>query len=54
MTAKERQKMARLESENRQLREEIAKHMRIYGETLSDLITARARLEAVMAALVDE
>ena len=54
MTNKERMRMQRLESENRILREEMAKHIRIYGETLGNLVTAKATLEAVRAALEEK
>ena len=54
MTAKERQRIARLESENAQLRAEIAKHLRIYGDTLMELVEARATIEAVRAAMGDQ
>lgn len=51
MTAKERQQMQRLEIENRELRHEIAKHMRIYGDNLVVIIELRAKLELVASAL---
>jgi DNA-binding transcriptional regulator LsrR (DeoR family) len=54
MTSKERQRMQRLEVENKMLREEIAKHMRIYGDTLCKLVDAQAKLDLVKSALEDE
>lgn len=51
MTSKERQRMQRLEAENRMLREEIAKHLRIHGNTLGELVKAKAKLELVQSAL---
>lgn len=51
MTSKERQRMQRLEAENKMLRDEIAKHMRIYGDQLCKLIDAKAKLELVKSAL---
>ena len=51
MTAKEAQRMQRLEAENRMLREEISKHMRIYGNTLCKLVDAQAKLDLVQSAL---
>ena len=43
--ASARRKIERLERENDELREQIAKHMRIYGETLGELVTYKIRLE---------
>lgn len=54
MTAKEAQRMQRLEAENKMLREEISKHMRIYSNTLCELIEAKAKLELVRSALEGE
>lgn len=54
MNAKELQKMQRLEEENKRLREEISKHMRIYSDTLCKLIEAKAKLELVQSALEGE
>ncbi len=54
MTAKELQKMQRLEAENRMLREEIAKHMRIYSNTLCELVEAKSKIELVKSALEGE
>ncbi|MBK9497339.1 MAG: hypothetical protein IPO08_23025 [Xanthomonadales bacterium] len=54
MTSKERQRMQRLEIENKMLRDEIAKHMRIYGDTLCELIDAKAKLDLVRSALEAE
>ena len=51
MTAKERQKMQRLEIENRELREQHTKHMRIYGDNLMEIIELKAKLELIESAL---
>lgn len=54
MTAKEAQRMQRLEAENKRLREEISKHMRIYSDTLCKLIEAKAKIELAKSALEGE
>ena len=54
MTAKERQRMQRLEIENRELRNKIANHMRVYGDMLVELAEMRAKLELVDCALHDD
>ena len=51
MTAKESQKMRRLETENRELREKIANHMRVYGNQLVTICEMRAKLELIDSAL---
>ena len=51
MTAKEAQKMRRLEVENRELREKIAEHMRVYGDQLVTICELRAVLELINSAL---
>lgn len=51
MTAKELQKMHRLEIENRELREKISHHMRIYGDQLVTICEMRAKLELIDSAL---
>lgn len=51
MTAKEKTKMLRLEAENKELREQIFKHIRIYGEQLIEIIDLRARVELVELAI---
>jgi hypothetical protein len=43
--------MRRLETENRELREKIAHHMRVYGNMLVELAEMRAKLEMVDYAL---
>ena len=50
MTAKQlpahaRLKIERLERENQELRAKISQHMRIYGETLGELVTYKIRCE---------
>lgn len=51
MTAKERTKMVRLETENRIFREEMSRHMRIYGDTLAQLVELKAKLELIDLAM---
>lgn len=51
MTAKERQRMARLEAENRELRERVAKDAEVWRDQALELIELRARLELVRQAL---
>lgn len=51
MTAKEQQKMRRLEIENSELRRTIAEHMRVYGEMLATVCEMRAKLDLVDHAL---
>ena len=56
LPAAARLRIERLERENEELRAEIAKHMRIYGETLSELVTYKIRCEQAANVLkgVDE
>lgn len=54
MTAKEQQRMQRLEIENRELREQNAKHARIYGDNLMEIIELKAKLELIESALRGE
>ena len=42
MTAKEQQRMRRLEIENAELREKITNHMRVYGQMLTEICEMRA------------
>lgn len=51
MTAKEQQRMHRLEIENRELREKISKHMRVYGDQLVRICEMKAKLELIDSAL---
>ncbi len=51
MTAKEHTRLLRLEVENKQLREQIAKHLRIYGEQLSEICDMRVKLELIELAM---
>lgn len=44
-------KIARLERENEELRAKIANHMRVYGETLGELVTYKVRLENALDVL---
>lgn len=54
MTAKEAQRMQRLEAENRELREKIGQHMRVYGDQLVLICEMRAKLELIDSALHGE
>lgn len=51
MTAKERQRMQRLEAENRELRERVAKDAEVWRDQALELIDLRARLDLVRSAL---
>ena len=43
--ASARRKIERLERENEELRAKIAQHMRVYGDTLGELVTYKVRVE---------
>ena len=51
MTAKEKQRMERLEIENRELREKCDKHVEIYREQLYEIVEMRAKLELIESVL---
>jgi hypothetical protein len=51
MTAKESAKMARLEAENKRLREMVDKQMEIYRDQAWELVGLRTKLDLVVAAL---
>ena len=51
MTAKERQRMQRLEIEDRELRERVSKDMSVYSDNLIEIIELKATLELVQVAL---
>ena len=51
MTAKEENKMRRLEIENRLLRNSIANHMRVYGDQLITIVDLRAKIELIESVL---
>ena len=51
MTAKEQQRMQRLEIENRELRNSHKNHTRIYGDNLMEIIKLKANLELIESAL---
>lgn len=51
MTAKERQRMQRLEIENRELRERVAKDVDVWRDQALELIELRAKMELVRSAL---
>lgn len=54
MTAKEAQKMKRLEIENRELREKLTRSMDVYREHVWELVHLRTKLELVTMALNGE
>ena len=54
MTAKERQRLKRLEEENRMLRENHTKQLRIYSDLLVELIELKATLALVRSAVGDK
>lgn len=51
MTAKEQQRMARLEIENRELRDQLSRHMEIYRNQLFEIVELRTKLELVEMAI---
>jgi len=51
MTAKERQRMQRLETENRELRERLERSMEIYRHQVWELVDLRTKLDLVRSAL---
>ena len=52
MTAKEKQRMQRLEAENRELREMHDKHFEAYRDCLIEIVELRAKLALVESALM--
>lgn len=54
MTAKERQRLERLETENRMLRENHIKQLQIYSDLLVELIELKAMLALVRSAVGDK
>lgn len=51
MTAKERQHLKRLEEENRMLRENHTKQLRIYSDLLVELVELKVTLALVRSAV---
>lgn len=51
MTAKERQKMQRLEIENAELRQRVSKDMSVYSNNLIEIIELKASIELAKFAL---
>lgn len=51
MTAKERQRMQRLEAENRMLRERVSMDMNVYSNNLIEIIEMKAMIELIKAAI---
>lgn len=54
MTAKEAQRMKRLEIENRELRAKLARHIEVYGSQIIEIVEMRAKLELVDSAIHGE
>ena len=50
MTKKEAQKMARLEAENKMLREKLVESIRIFSDNTIEIIELRARLKLIQSA----
>lgn len=53
MTKVELVKMAKLEAENRALREKLDQHIKVYGEMLSEIVTLKGAIAAVRFAVED-
>ena len=53
MTKAERAKMAKLEAENRELREKLEQQIKVYGEMLSEIVTLKGAIAAVRFAVDD-
>ena len=51
MTAKERARLARLETENARLREQLDKQAKIYREQLYELVELKTTIDLVTTAL---
>jgi len=51
MTAKERQRMQRLEAENRMLRERVSMDMNVYSNNLIEIIEMKATIELIKTAI---
>lgn len=51
MTAKESQKMQRLEIENRDLRERLIHHFDVYRNQLFEIVEMKAKLELIDSAM---
>lgn len=54
MTRKEQARMARLEAENRRLREAVDKHFSVYCQMLHESIELKTKLELIEIALHGE
>lgn len=54
MTARDKQRLQRLEAENRMLRDKLAEHMRVYSDCLAEIIELKARLELVRSSISGE
>ena len=53
MTKAEWAKMAKLEAENRELREKLDQQIKVYGEMLSEIVTLKGSIAAVRFAVDD-
>jgi hypothetical protein len=54
VTAKERQRMMRLEIENAELRERVRKDMGVCADNLTKIIELKATLELIRVAMEDQ
>lgn len=53
MTAKERRELQRLRNENEELTSQLERHMRIYSDTLFELVRYKVALKDIHGLLVD-
>ena len=53
MTKAEWAKMAKLEAENRELREKLDQQIKVYGEMLSEIVALKGSIAAVRFAVDD-
>jgi len=51
MTRSEKAKLAKLEAENKELREKLSQHIRAYGDMLAEIVNLKGKLEAVRVAM---
>ena len=53
MTAKERARLARLETENARLREQLDKQAKIYREQLYEIVDLRTKIDLITSVLLE-
>lgn len=53
MTKADKLKMAKLEAENRELREKLDQHLRVYGEMLSEIVSMKGAIAAIKISIED-